>query len=230
MTVTRFIFHAVKIAPLFMPKVTGGLQERSLINLSRMFTEEVTDEHMKYFLGYVVAPQIETFKMESSQNLTFKTICCLFFRTSSSFILATFGISTPKRQHLCQFKEMKELSLGPSAISAPAFENLSMIPKLETLKTKKCVNLDKLSEMKTLRTLHIKKCPKLTSNIHNYLNNQNFPSLKNLLITKMEINNQQFEEICNNLCDQLEELCVSQCRQLSEKGIKCFGVEQTEKI
>ena len=221
--VGRFILYIVKAAPPFMQVVLRLLKQRTVVNTSRIFTDEMTDETMEYFKSYKFAPQFTTFILQSTSRVTYRSLEPLtpVFPNVKLLTLDNFwNLDSKATEIIKQFKEIKEISFGPSHVDSLAFNNLSGCEKLEKLVIKKCISLEELSEMKALQKLSIKKCFKLVSNIHKSLNKQNFPSLKNLDLRYMEISDDQLEEICNNFQDQLEEFCVSRCKQLTEKGIK----------
>ena len=205
-----------------METINNRVSSRSYINTGRIFTESYTDEDMKFYQKYNFAPQIERIVLPSSNKLSYKTFEILFrsFPNVRIFDLDNFwNLDSKATQILSQFKELKDLSFGPSLISTKSFSNFSSCLKLETLKINKCVHLDGLTELKALKTLSVKKCPNLAPNIHKFLNKQNLASLKNLSLEYLEINDKQLREICKSL-DQIEQLSVSRCKQLTEKGFK----------
>ena len=206
-----------------MQVVVRLLQKRNEVNTSRIFTEELTDEAMNHFQGYKYAPQFTNFIFHATSRLTYKSLQLMipiFPNIKFLFLDNFWNLDSKSAEILTQFKELQELGFGPSCVKSECFNKLSECPKLAKLVIKKCTSLDKLSEMKGVHTLFIKKCLKLSPNVHSFLSKQNFPSLKNLSLVHMEINDTQLVEICSNFRDQIEELCLSRCKQLTEKGIK----------
>ena len=214
-----------------MEIISTRIQNRDTVNTARIFTEQHNDDAYNYFRGYKLAEQIKYFYIKASNRLTSKALKVIapVFPNLQVLELDNFwNLDYKATLIISQFKELKELSLGPSSVEYDAFNNLFMLPKLEKLKINKCVSLNSLSSSQTLHTLFVKKCPNLSPTVHELLNKQNFPSLKNLGLTHLQISDDQFATICSNLSEQLEVLCVSRCKQLTGKGM--INVSKMQKL